>query len=264
MARVGFLRKQINAIKTQKVPRLEKARTLIAEAEAKRQLLLSQLDSVQAQISATRQAKAKELTDSLDGQINITITPQGDTSQYLRKLNDLCDRIATRERKIQNRDAQLANIVAKLPPRKLADALKRRGEIILDGGSRSTLQKLCGITANTQDVICCIAENISLLNTLETAGVPDVPTILVRRRGEAAYADLRAGLSPGEQSAAILTLALQTGSNLEFFSYLKSRTPTHHRRRDAPTCGNSAVFESTGARLPLKDPWLSVPRLRGV
>ena len=39
---------------------------------------------------------------------------------------------------------------------------------------------------------------------------PDVPQILVQRRGETAFADLRTGVSQGEQSAAILTLALHT------------------------------------------------------
>jgi hypothetical protein len=43
--------------------------------------------------------------------------------------------------------------------------------------------------------------------------VPDLPKIVVRREGESdSYADLATGLSPGEQCAAILTLALQTRS----------------------------------------------------
>jgi ABC-type cobalamin/Fe3+-siderophores transport system ATPase subunit len=58
--------------------------------------------------------------------------------------------------------------------------------------------------------LCRLADNIRRLNRLETVAAPDVPQILVQRRGEAAFADLRTGLSQGEQSAAILTLALHT------------------------------------------------------
>jgi hypothetical protein len=59
-------------------------------------------------------------------------------------------------------------------------------------------------------VLCRIADDIRLLTRLQTVNVPDVPNILVRRRGEKEYANIRTGLSPGEQSAAILTMALQT------------------------------------------------------
>ena len=40
--------------------------------------------------------------------------------------------------------------------------------------------------------------------------VPDVLRIRERRQGEDTFANLSTGLSPGEQSAAILTLALET------------------------------------------------------
>ncbi len=61
-----------------------------------------------------------------------------------------------------------------------------------------------------ESVLCGIAGDIRLLTELATVDVPEAPQIRVRRRGEATFADLRTGLSPGEQSAAILTLALQT------------------------------------------------------
>ena len=77
-------------------------------------------------------------------------------------------------------------------------------------GTKTTLRALCGITENTQTVLATIGNNVDLLNRIQTVTVPDVPEILVRRRKETSYASLKTGLSPGEQSAAILLLALET------------------------------------------------------
>ena len=73
------------------------------------------------------------------------------------------------------------------------------------------LAGLCGVTENTQNVLCSIADNIRLLNRLTVAPVSDVLRIKVRRSGESKFADLRTGLSPGVERA-ILTLALETRS----------------------------------------------------
>ena len=127
-------------------------------------------------------------------------------------MTDLCGQLATKESQIKNRDAQLGLVVGKLTPLQLARALRNKGSVQVSDAAAISLADLCGITPNTQNFLCRLADNISLLNQLETVAVPDVPKILVQRRGEAAFADLGTGLSPGEQSAAILTLALQTRS----------------------------------------------------
>lgn len=91
-------------------------------------------------------------------------------------------------------------------------ALRNKGNVNIAGTPDATLKDFCGITENTQHFLCRLADDIRLLNQLETVAVPDIPQILVQRRGETSFADLRTGLSLGEQSAAILTLALQTRS----------------------------------------------------
>jgi hypothetical protein len=137
------------------------------------------------------------------------LAERADTAAFLEALNSLTTRVTNRDRKIQNRDSQLAQIVEGISPIHLARALTAGG-CVGDGEETETLQVRCGITKNTQDILCHIAADIKLLNELQTVIVEDTPQILVRRRGETTYADLCTGLSPGEQSAAILTLALQT------------------------------------------------------
>jgi DNA repair ATPase RecN len=210
--RVGVLRSQINTIKTQKQPRLTQVCASIDQYETARVANLAQLANCNEDITRKRQEKAAELTQALDDQIRISVSACADSAAYKTVLNELCSEIATKESHIQNKEGQLDRVVAKVPPISLARSLKQKGAIQLDDGTTTYLQDLCGITANTQSFLCRIADDIQRLNKLEVVETPDVPQILVKRRGENTFADLRTGLSPGEQSAAILTLALQTRS----------------------------------------------------
>jgi DNA repair exonuclease SbcCD ATPase subunit len=208
--RVAELRRNVKSIETVKQPRLVKVNELIDLHGKARECLIGRLEDLGREITKKRQDKAKELTSALGGQIKISVTPHADTSEYLRVLNELCEEISTAQSRIQKRDEQLKRVATTVSPLQLARALARKGVVRLEDGSETTLRDLCGVTENTQTVLCRIADNIVHLNTLESVTVPDVPEILVQRRGETAYADLRTGLSQGEQSAAILTLALQT------------------------------------------------------
>jgi hypothetical protein len=212
IARVSALRTQIRAIKTQKQPRLTALNTTIDQKEQARAKLLGDLGKVDAALTAKRTAKAKELTDALDGKIKIEVKASADRDAYLQTLTELCAEIATRDSQIKNKDSQLALITSKLAPLQLASALRNKGNFPLPEETGIALTDLCGITANTQNCLCRLADDIKRINRLETVAALDVPQILVQRRGETAFADLRTGLSQGEQSAAILTLALHTRS----------------------------------------------------
>jgi hypothetical protein len=210
--RVGVLRSQINTIKTNRRPRLTEVCSLIDQHETARAGYLLQLENCNSEITAKRKAKAAELTKAVGEQIKISISANADTTEYKRVLDELCSEIVTKESRIQNREGQLQRVAAKLSPVRFARCLKQKGTVRLEDGSEVSLQDLCGITENTENFLCRIADDVQRLNKLETVETADVPEILVKRRGENAFADLRTGLSPGEQSAAILTLALQTRS----------------------------------------------------
>ncbi|MGD0499069.1 MAG: AAA family ATPase [Bryobacteraceae bacterium] len=208
--RVGELRRKIHELESVKKPQLAELEADVKRKEAARVELLPQLEEGDRQIREKRALKAKELTDALDGHIQISLTLFGDRREYKKLLMELYGQIASKELQIKNIDAQLSLVADKLTPRQLAQALMQKGVVPKGAGSTAELTSFCSITQNTQNVLCAIADNVRLLNRLQTAPTPDVLKISVKRQGETVYADLSTGLSPGEQSAALLTLALQT------------------------------------------------------
>lgn len=109
----------------------------------------------------------------------------GHRTDYLSTLQQLAERVtAGHGRRIRNRDEHLTRIVSSVTPLQLAEALDNNGP--LNGQS---LAELCGVTENTCEVLCGIADDIRLLNQLQTAETPDVPDIRVRRRGEDVFAE---------------------------------------------------------------------------
>jgi hypothetical protein len=209
---VNRLRTEVRRIRTETQPRLAKVNREIARLETDRQNLRTQLRNLNEEITTARKNKAVELTRSLEGRIIVSIGEAGDRSQLLDVLRESCVEIASQQHGIKNREEQLQSIVENVEPLELADSLRNSGCIRRDDRD-TTLAELCRVTENTQKVLCAIANDILLLNRIETTDAPDVPKIRVRSEGEDnSSADLATGLSPGEQSAAILTLALQTRS----------------------------------------------------
>jgi hypothetical protein len=210
LARVRELRDKLHKLESATIPLLAQLREELERKEGTRLELLNHLEETDRQVREARSAKAKELTEALGGQITVGLTPFGDRSAYRQLLHELYSQISSKEQRIKNIDAQLSLIADRVTPRELAHALIQRGQLKRLDGSTTELTDFCSITPNTQTVLCVIADNIGLLNRLQTAPTPDVLKISVKRQGEEIYADLSTGLSPGEQSAALLTLALQS------------------------------------------------------
>lgn len=208
--RVSELRASIHDLKNVRQPLLEQTKNDLNEKEVVRSTLLQDLESVDNQIREARSAKALDLSQSFGGQIEVALKPFGDRAEYKMLLNSLYSRISSREQQIKNIDAQLSLVADRLTPRELANALTNKGATKLKDGTESELATFCGVTIHTQNVLCAIAGDIQLLNRLQTARTPDLLQIRVKRQGEAVFADLATGLSPGEQSAALLTLTLRS------------------------------------------------------
>ncbi|MBS1877204.1 MAG: hypothetical protein JSU00_28590 [Acidobacteria bacterium] len=210
LKRVRTLRGQIHDLKTVKTSQQTLLTKDVKEKEAARQDLLRDASQNDRAIRDTRVAKAKELTAVLGEHITVELVPFGDRTGYKQLLSDLYHEISSKELRIKNIDAQLAPIADTLTPKQLAAALMNKGLLRRKDGTTVDLVSLCSITPNTQIVLCAIGEDVRLLNRLQTAPMPDVLKISVKRQGENVFADLSTGLSPGEQSAALLTLALQS------------------------------------------------------
>jgi AAA domain len=206
--RISALRSQVASLENFKQPRLIEVEKLIDQAEERHDQLLTILQEMNGTLTAKRQEKAGALTGQLGGYVRVRVNPNGDRESYFATLDKIVGMAGGG--RIRNREAQLRMVVEKVLPIELARALRADGYLPRPRGLIRRLGELCEITENTEAVLCGVARDIRLLTELATVEVPDTPQILVRRRGEANFADLRTGLSPGEQSAAILTLALQT------------------------------------------------------
>jgi hypothetical protein len=123
-------------------------------------------------------------------------------------LKDVCSEIASKDRKIQRRDEQLALVGSLVKPSELVEAILNKGVFKKPDGSTTTLVEASSITQNTQDVLCTIKGESRALHRLQVFEPEPVPKITVRREGTDKFADLRTELSPGEQSSTILALAL--------------------------------------------------------
>jgi hypothetical protein len=209
LSHIESLRRHVTQIEKVKRPRLEAVNAAIAEAECARARLLTELATTVQQMTLRRTNKAADLTTAIGGKVQVFVDAASDREHYRTVLSQLVDRVtASGDRRIRNRDEQISLLVDSITPLQLANALLQGGTLGLDEGATSTLVEHCGITPNTSEVLCDIAGDIKLLNKLQTTPIPDVPRILVQRQGENEYVALSEGLSPGEQSAAILSLAL--------------------------------------------------------
>lgn len=206
------LRRQINTIKSVNKPRLNVVSQNIQEVEEARSKVLVKFVDIQQQITKAREKTAQVLTQDLEEEIKITIDASGYVEEFRKCLNEICDVITNQTRKIQNRESQIETIVKTISPITLSHALENKQMVEVEDGRSVPLAEYCQITENTVTILSSLVNDIRLLNKLQTTIIQDVPKILVRRQGETEYGDLRTGLSPGEQSAAILTLALMTRS----------------------------------------------------
>jgi hypothetical protein len=205
--KVEILRNKINRIEREDLPRLRGILNEISTLTKVRNTLLGQLKTTSEIIEQTRNSKIAELNQTVGPDIIISLEkpdPQG----YIDLLKEICTDIASKDRKIQRRDEQLALVGILVKPSELVEAILNKGVFKKPDGRTTTLVTACSITQNTQEVLCTIKGESCALHKLQVFELEPVPKITVRREGTDKFADLRTELSPGEQSSTILALAL--------------------------------------------------------
>ncbi len=205
--KVENLRSEINRIEREVLPRLRGILNEISTLEKVRNTLLGQLKSTSQIIAQTRNSKIAELNQTVGPDITISLErpdPQG----YIELLKEVCADIASKDRRIQRRDEQLALVGRLVKPSELVEAILNDGIFKKPDGKSTTLVEACDITQNTQEVLCTIKGESRTLHKLQVFEPEPAPKITVRREGTDRFADLRTELSPGEQSSTILALAL--------------------------------------------------------
>jgi len=205
------LKSQINDIEKVQLPKLKHVESQIKIQRKSREKLLKEFKDNCDFITQARQSKIEELNQLIGPDIQITLEkPSPDA--FFELLKNIYSEISSQDRRLQKRDEQLTQIVSKISPSQLIEALTNEGKFKKSDGSDTTLCAACGITYNTQLVLCTITGAIKSLHKLQVFEQEPDPKISVKREGTDVFADLRTELSPGEQSSAILTLALMARS----------------------------------------------------
>jgi hypothetical protein len=205
--KVEELRNQISKIESEDAPQLVAIEREIDTLTKTRNHYLEKLKKTSEIIAKTRSSKIEELNRIVGPDVIISLE-EPDSGGYFELLKEVCAEIASKDRKIQKRDEQLSLIAMMVKPHELVKAIISEGVFKKEDGQTASLSGACGITQNTQEVLCTIKGQIRSLHKLQIFEPEPVPQITVRREGTEKFANLRTELSPGEQSSTILTLAL--------------------------------------------------------
>ena len=205
--KIETIKSEIRDIEGNKQPRLKYLEKEIKSKTESRENLLNEHKACCKEIRETRLLKINELNDIVGPDIRIALDVS-DSEAFLETVKGVCSEITSQQMKLQRREEQLSRLVENVSSLQLLEAINNGGKFKKADKTFSTLCETCGITENTQNVLCAIKGSIKSLHKLQIFEVEPTPRISVRREGTSVFADLRTELSPGEQSAAILTLAL--------------------------------------------------------
>lgn len=207
LQKIRHIKTEIQDILKMHQPALASTRTALAQTEKERYELLDAYRRACDEVQTDRTAMTTTLNDRLAPDIRVTFG-KPDPSEYAALLGALCDQVSSKDHRISRREEQLGLIVGAVTPRQLAEAVVNNGSFRLDSKTTTTLASHCRITDNTQNVLCRLADKILALHELQVFEPDPVPQITVRREGMDKFADLLTQMSPGEQSSAILAIAL--------------------------------------------------------
>lgn len=205
--KIKTLQAQVNAIEKDDQPKLMNIEKQIKALSQTRETTLKDYWQTCEVISNSRKSKIDELNKAIGPDIQIKFEEPNHTI-FLELMKDIYSEIASQDRKLQKRDEQLTLLVKSISLKQLLEAIANSGNFKKADGSISSLCESCKITENTQQVLCTIVGSIKSLHKLQVFDPEPIPKISVKREGTNVFADLTTELSPGEQSSAILTLAL--------------------------------------------------------
>lgn len=207
LQRIETLQIQVNTIEKYDLPKLKNIEEQIEKLNQTRGSLLNQFQETCTLINNSRTSKIEELNKFIGPDIQIKLE-NPIFEPFLELIENIYFEIASQDRKLQKRNEQLMLLVKNISPSQLLESISNDGKFIKKDGQISTLCESCGITENTQQVLCNIKGAIKSLHKLQVFDLEPIPKISVKREGTNVFADLTTGLSPGEQSSAILALAL--------------------------------------------------------
>lgn len=182
---------ELTRIETGVEPKIEEIRSEITSLENDRNRHLAELRDARSRIASSRSEFVEELNAGLGGNVVVDLSGS-DTSLYFDAVDS-----PLRGSGMYSRQDQVSKVCESLTPDKFAG--------ILHIGAKDELTSI-GITdTNASRMMSGLKDDV--LYQIERVDVPQLPSIRIKREGEAVYTDL-SSLSVGEKCSAILSIVL--------------------------------------------------------
>ena len=182
---------ELARIETDVKPEIQWVKSEIASLESQRATIMGKLREARTAIAKSRSDFVLDLNEQLGGNVTVDLTAC-DLSLFFAVINS-----ALQGSGMQRREEQVSLVCESFTPEKFVE--------IIRAASRDQLMAN-GITENSASrMISTLTDDI--LYEIERVDVPQLPSIRIKREGEAVFTDL-ASLSVGEKCSAILSIAL--------------------------------------------------------
>lgn len=131
--------------------------------------------------------------------IKAELIPDSDKTSYLQLLREIADKLTDTDHRIQNKEKQIDLVAKSITPNELV-------EIVKTGDPNKLCVKNPDITLNTSKILF----NMSLeyLHKFETCSLDDSFIVSFQRQGDTEFTPITEGLSGGEQSLALISVAM--------------------------------------------------------
>ncbi|QNT76554.2 AAA family ATPase [Dehalogenimonas etheniformans] len=178
---------------------LEGVEKEIAELIRMRKELLQRYGEKWSDIKKKRQEVVQMISRGSASNIKAELMIDVDKTLYKDKLTDIVDRFTSVAVRISHKEDQLALVTDGASPNELADIVK--GHV-----SKGITDKCSGVTPNTESVLFCMTDSDVL--ELQECPLDDRFVISYQREGDTDYTPVDSGLSGGEQTLALISVAM--------------------------------------------------------
>ena len=182
---------EIARIETTVEPEMERIEAEIGSLEANRVALLTALSDARSAITESRCSFVEELNSRLGGDVVVDLYGS-DTSHYFDAIDG-----PLQGSRMMRREDQISLVCDRLTPETFVGII-RTGDVEQLTAIGITENNAARMRSGLTDEVLCRIERVD---------VPQVPSVRIRREGEAGYTEL-SSLSVGEKCSAILAIAL--------------------------------------------------------
>ena len=178
---------------------LESIKKKIAELEKNRKFLLKKFSDINERIRDRRTDIVTTIDSESLPNIKAELIHDSDKTAYFRLLMEIANELTDANNRIPNKEKQIGLVVATVNPGELV-------EMVRNGDPNRLCLKNPDITFNTSNIL--FKMNPKYIYKLETCSFDDSFIVSFKRKGDTEFTPIVEGLSGGEQSLALISVAM--------------------------------------------------------